>query len=247
MAWADLPFLAQLTASIWFIIVALCFVLAGFFFRRFKTSQVLSRPFFLGLAIFATTYGIARILENVRKYFISTNLNDIVDSWRASTQITGLNWDLRVLYYLIAWTGIAILFANMEKYVFQKKSKFLITVAAIVEGTASIALYVVPGGSLTFLILLGVSSVGFFVPCIALAGLFGVLAKNSPGTMRSSSIGALVGIVILFVGVLADLPEAGYIGGASLPDWITGIAAPIILFMGILIISSSFSKMFAKD
>lgn len=201
----------------------------------------------MGIAIFAFSYSIARLLENVRKYFVSTSLTDIVDSWKAGTQISGLNWDLRIVYYVIAWIGIAILFANVEKYVFQKKSKFLITIAALVEGTTSIALYVVPAGSLEFLILLTMSSIGFFVPCIALAGLFAVLAKNSPGKIRTGSLGALVGIVLIFAGVLADLPEAAYIGGTALPDWITGIAAPVILFGGFLIISISFVKILASS
>jgi len=247
MAWNELPFAAQLTACIWFIIVAFCFVLGGFFFHKYAKSQVLSRPFFLGIAIFAISYAVARMLENIRKYFVSTSLTDIVDSWKAGTQINDLNWDLRVAYYVIAWMGIAILFANVEKYVFQKKSKFLITIAALVEGTASIALYVVQAGSPTFMILMVVASVGFFVPCIALASLFGILAKNSPGKMRLGCLGGLVGIVLIFVGVLADLPEAAYIAGTALPDWITGIAAPVILFGGFLIISASFVKILASS
>ncbi|HME53765.1 MAG TPA: hypothetical protein VKM55_16170 [Candidatus Lokiarchaeia archaeon] len=246
MAWIDLPIAAQLTASIWFVIVIFCFILGGFFFVKYEKSQALSRPFFLGIAVFALSYGVARLVENIRKYFVSTSLTDIVDSWKAGTQISGLNWDLRVAYYVIAWTGIAILFANVEKYVFQKKSKFLITIAALVEAAASIALYVVQAGTLGFVILMAVASIGFFVPCIALASLFGILAKNSPGKMRIGSLGGLVGIVLIFLGVLADLPEAAYIGGTALPDWVTGIAAPLILFVGFLIISESFVKILAS-
>ncbi len=89
MSWTELLLPQQVEGVMWFVVAGFSFILAVLSFRRYKKSQVQSRPFFLGLAVFTSTYGVARLLENIRKYFIALSLTDIADAWRANSQITG--------------------------------------------------------------------------------------------------------------------------------------------------------------
>lgn len=248
MAWSDLAPLTQVEAIFWFAGSGVCLFMFAYFVRKYKRTEFHSRKFFLGLGVFSITFGIARLVETVRKYFVSDSLTDIVDAWLAGGQIEGLNWQLRVLYYVIAWFGISILFYNTEKYVFQKKTKFIITLAAVVEGVISIALYfLVPGSPLFEGLMIG-AALGFFV-----AGLYPIiflinLARKAVGAVRVNTLVVTLGIVLFIMGVLVDLPETSYLAGdlISLIPF-TGLLAPVLLFSGFIIMSVGFMRLYSTD
>ena len=98
----------------------------GFFFvKKIKDKKnPAANTFTTGLAIFGITYGVARVIENIRKYYIAGYvLSDIGEAWMNNTQITGINYDLRIIYYIIAWAGIATFYFVSEKYVFKENTK----------------------------------------------------------------------------------------------------------------------------
>ncbi len=248
MTWADLELPTQVEAILWFIGVGIIIYLSIFFFKRYRKTDFQARTFFFGLGIFALSFGIARLIENIRKYFISTNLTDIVDAWRLGVQISDLNWMLRVIYYTIAWAGIAIFYVNLEKYVFKGKTKYLLMVAAIVEGSVSIGLYFVEPGSIPFFVLLGVATVGLFVCGIFPVVMFLYVGKQAVGSVRTGSILGAIAILFFVLGVLADLPETAYVTGSAmpLPPWLTGFAAPVFLVTGLCLMAVAFQKIYAE-
>ncbi len=247
MTWDNLVFTQQIEAILWFIGVGIIFYLSIYFFRRYKKTEFQSRTFFFGLGTFALAFGIARLIENVRKYFVSESLTDIVDAWRAGTQIADLNWVLRLAYYAIAWVGIAIFYGNLEKYVFKGKTKYLLMVASLVEGSVSIGLYCVSPVSLPFQLFLGAATVGFFVCGVFPVILFFYMAKQGTGTVRTASLLGGLAIALFVTGVLADLPETAFITGSALPlpVWLTGLSAPIFLVTGFCLMAVAFQKMYS--
>ena len=106
-----------LEVILWYTAVAICYFLMFVFYNQYRKREM-ARKFYLGLCIFMVTYGTARLFENIRRYSVGS-YNDILYAWIAGTQITGINWGLRVWgYYALAWTGLTIMFFNMEKYIF---------------------------------------------------------------------------------------------------------------------------------
>lgn len=132
--------LMSIEIILWFIVVAIGYILAIAFLKQYIQRESLQRPFFLGLAVFSLTYSTARLIENFRRYFLGS-YNDIFDAWVNNTQISGLNFSLRVWgYYLIAWIGIAIMYYNIERYIF-KNNKYILTIGSMIEGAVSIYNY----------------------------------------------------------------------------------------------------------
>ncbi|HMF31745.1 MAG TPA: hypothetical protein VKK79_10035, partial [Candidatus Lokiarchaeia archaeon] len=129
---------------------------------------------------------------------------------------------------------------------FQSKTKYLVTITAIIEGTVSICLYNVQAGSLPFLIFMGVATAGFFIICISAVALFANMAVKSVGSIRVNTAVAAIGVLLFVTGVLADLPETGYVV-PLLPDWITGFAAPILIFAGFIIMAVAFARIFSSS
>ena len=115
---------------LWYTAVSICFILMVIFYNQYRKREI-AKPFFLGLTLFMITYGIARLIENIRRYSIGS-YNDIFDAWVAGTQITGINFILRFLYYAIAWTGISIMFLEMEKFIFKGQTKYIIGILSII-------------------------------------------------------------------------------------------------------------------
>ena len=125
--------------TLWYTVIGICFLMMIIFFLQWKKRDSLQKPFFLGLVMFALFYFIARLIENVRRYSIGS-YNDVFDAWIAGSQISGLNFVLRILYYIFSWIGLTVMFYNIEKHIF-KKNKFLLTIVSATEGTVSIINY----------------------------------------------------------------------------------------------------------
>ncbi|MHA1819967.1 MAG: hypothetical protein ACTSU2_12885 [Promethearchaeota archaeon] len=230
---------------IWWMGSFIAIGLGVFFTNRMKKYEVSSK-FILGLAIFSYSYGIARIIENIRKYIISTDARDIFNAWVNGGQITDANYILRILYYAIAWTGIAIFYFVSERYIFKTKTHYLMTLASIVEGIASILNYVDHLTPYT----IWISAVGYFIAAIFPIVLYLNMARVNTGVIRTSCIWVALGLLFFILGVLADLPESLYViyitGGTELPTFITSVLAPIALFLGLVIMAISFKKMFSS-
>jgi len=214
------------------------------FLIQYKRRESLQRPFFLGLSIFMLGYGIARLIENIRRYSIGS-YNDILDAWKTGTQIVGLNFWLRILYYAIAWAMIAMFYYNIEKNIF-KKNKFLLTICALVEGVLSITIYFYFNDIVFWASVFNFFIVGFFIPI-----LFLNLAMKTPsGSIRNGCILISIGMLLFVLGVMIDLPESSYfmyLLGQEVPEDLIRITTPIILIMGLLSFSIGFKTFFPKE
>ncbi|MGV9171346.1 MAG: hypothetical protein ACOC35_02090 [Promethearchaeia archaeon] len=227
--------------ALWFLAAILCFVLMIMFIVQYKRRETLSRPFFLGLAVFMASYGTARLIENIRRYFIGY-YGDVFDAWLQGEQITGINFWLRFLYYFIAWLGIAVMYFNIEKYIF-KKNRYILTIFSILEGTVSIVNYFF-FNDLTYWASVGLFFVaGFFMPL-----LFVNLARKTPsGPVRNGCIMIGIGISIFVIAVMIDLPETAYflyVLEEQNPEELIRLLAPILLICGLSIFSLGFKRFF---
>lgn len=228
---------------LWYVVVTIGYTLGLSFFLQYKQRSELQRPFFLGLMMFALTYSTARLIENIRRYSIGS-YNDILNAWIAGTQITGINFILRVWgYYALAWFGIAVMFFNIEHTIF-KKNRYILTMASIIEGVVSIINYYVIN-IIPFLVSSALFFVVMFMPLMFLN-----LARKSPaGTIRNACIILAIGITLFAIAVMIDLPEFAYFNylmGQEFPEAIIRIVAPIMLICGISILSIGFRKFFPR-
>ena len=229
--------------SLWFIAVIICFLIAFVFFLESMKREIVSKAFFRGLSIFALLYGIARLIENIRRYFIG-NYNDIFEAWIIGSQITGLNFTLRLFYYIIAWIGISIMYYNIERHIFTK-NKYILTLFSIIEALVSIINYLF-FNSITFWL----AVIIYFIPAYFLPLLFLFAAKKTPSKyLRNGCILNGIGIFLLATAVAMDLPEAAYFFyslGINTPELIIRIIAPIFLILGMIIFTLGIKTQFLR-
>ena len=228
---------------LWYTAVSICFILMVIFYNQYRKREI-AKPFFLGLTLFMITYGVARLIENIRRYSIGS-YNDIFDAWVAGTQITGINFILRFLYYAIAWTGISVMFLEMEKFIFKGQTKYIIGILSIVEGVVSIINYFIFNPITYWAAVYVFMPVVFFIPIIFLN-----LARKTPkGPVRRACVLVAFGLVLVILGVMIDLPEFAYfmyLQGQESPEMLVRITAPILLILGATTISIGFYTFFPK-
>jgi hypothetical protein len=227
---------------LWNLVVIITFSVNSFWWHQYRTRSRESKPFFLGLLIFGVTYGVARLIENIRSLNIGS-YNDVYEAWIIGQQITGLNLVLRLMYYVISWSGIAMMFFSLENKLF-RKSRYIVTIAAIMEGVVSVLNYFFFNDLIFYL-----SSVFFFVVMVMPLMFINLARKTPSGSFRKSSITIAIGITLFAFGVLNDLPEFAYF------QYLTGIqaegseifsryAAPISINLGIILLMFGFSSLF---
>ncbi|GAB4311230.1 MAG: hypothetical protein Kow0069_11540 [Promethearchaeota archaeon] len=247
MDWMAHSPLTKFESVTWFVGAGIGLGLFAYFLAKWRRAEFpQAKRFFFGLAAFAVTYSVARLIENFRKYFVSDDLQDIVNAWTAGEQITGLNWDLRIAYYVIAWFGIATFYFHAERHVFAGKTKYVLTLASVVEGTVSVLQYVFAPGSAAFRACSATAAVGFFVAGVFPVLLFVNMARTTTGTVRRNNLVVAVGLALFVTGVLADLPETGFITGQSLPQLITGPLAALLIFSGFVLMAAGFRSMYSS-
>ncbi len=234
----------QFELILWYSAVIICFLLMTVFLIQFLKREGTSKSFFIGLAIFMAVYGIARLIENVRRYSIG-NYNDIFNAWMVGAQIGGINLLLRFLYYFIAWIGIAIFYFNIERFIF-KKTKFLLTILSLVEGALSINIYFFFNLIIYWVAIFNFFIVGYFIPL-----LFLNMARKTPsGAIRNGCILIAIGMFLFVTGVMIDLPETAYflyLLSQEVPEITVRFTAPIILTSGLLLFSLGFRSFFKKE
>jgi hypothetical protein len=216
---------------LWYFSVILCFIIAIVFFSEYRSRKGFSSPFFLGIGIFAITYAIARLIENIRRYSIGT-YNDIVEAWIRGEQITGINFWLRLLYYVIAWFGISTMFFNIERYILTD-NRYIITIFSIMAGLVSIINYLYLN-LITFW-----AAVIFYFICAYFISIFFINAaiKAPSKYVRNGCILVAVGIMTLATGVMIDLPEAVYFAhlyGIGYSEFLVRLIAPILFIIGLI-------------
>ena len=218
----------------WFSTIFFLFLMAIIFFLEFRNRIGFSHYFFRGLFIFALTFGIARLIENIRRYFIGS-YNDIFEAWIRGEQITGLNFWLRFFYYLISWVGMSFVYYNVERHIFTN-NKFLLTILSIVEGVVSIINYVI-FNMVTYWMAVWI----YFIPAFFLSLLFFRAATKAPSKyVKNGCLLTALGIFTIATAVAIDLPETAYfwyIFRVETPELFVRLIAPILLTIGAFLLT----------
>ena len=194
--------------GLWWATSVLFFVLGLFIYKKMKENDA-AKQFMSGLISFAFLFGIARVIENIRKFYIAASRLDILEGWIGlGPLISGPNLVLRITYYVISWTGISLFYYFAEKHVF--KQKYIFTSAAVGEGIVSILMYFgFPWN--VMLILLGLASFGFLFAAVIPVILYLRLGFKNPGLLGRASFIAGIGLALFSTGVMADLPQSSFV------------------------------------
>ena len=179
--------------TIWWLTVAI-FLLLGVYMRKKMQENESARDFLKGISAFMFLFGIARALENIRRYMISESSSDILDGWIGNAPIiSGANMVLRIGYYAVSWTGIAYFFFISEKNVF--KQKYYFTTAAVAEGVFSILMYFGFPDIVMYSLLI-LSSIGFLFAAVIPVSLYLRLGYKNPGSLGRASYLTGIGCII---------------------------------------------------
>ncbi len=195
------------------------------------------RNYLIGISIFFILYGIARVMVFT---FELTFPNDFVWNISASDfeEIFKSNSDI-ALRHDITWrfttgigtAGLAILMFELEDNILERKSKFIITIITIVTVIPSLILGVEGKdeiGFVRFILYVGNFMV-VFIPLI-----YFYLALKTSGPTRKRAIGAMIGILIFFFGIIWNSAIGKSLFEGSMG--IAGIHLSYVLFCSFVVV-----------
>jgi hypothetical protein len=218
----------------WHCAVAACLIMAVMFFLESRKRTGFSKPFFRAVGIFGLFYGIARLFENIRRYFIGS-YNDIAEAWMVGEQIAGLNLTFRLLYVIISFIGIIYLYYNIERYIFTN-NRYIVTIFSVIQAFFSVIVYIY-----FHLIFFYLAVAIFIIPCYFLPILFLDAARKAPSKyIRNGCISTAVGMIVFTTAIIIDLPEGAFF--VYYFNWphsqsIVRLIAPILLILGVIIVT----------
>lgn len=235
-----IDYLWELEIVLWVIVVIVIYQLGYYFLKRYREGPVESKPFNFGMCLFMFAFATARLIENMRGYYIAFEYSlGYYDVVLTNFQITGINLVMRLSYYIIAWFGLAVISYIIEKNILSELGynvRHYFTILAIIAGTLSILLYfnmvwIFPAMIIAVFMYFG-STIGFFF-------FFGL---RSEAKLRNSFLCVAIGFLFCVIGIFASLPESYYVIG----DFIMSIevfahlGAPFVLISGLIIVSKGF-------
>lgn len=233
--------------TLWWINVVLC-ILVSFIFLQNMRKSATGQKFLTGCFIFSLFFGLGRILENIRKFYIASDRMDIA-KWFVDLgpAISTTEIVLRIIYYALSWFSISTFYYITEKHVFQGKTKFIFMFSGIGEGVTAILLYFTD--DLLRIIIQMVAVVLFFVCGVAPVLLYLIMAIKSTGVLRQSAFLAALGFLFFVMAILAELPESNFVvylvTGQFLDAWLIAGLAPLSMTLGLILLVIGYKKMFA--
>lgn len=226
-------------SSLWIIVSIIFGIITLFFVNKYRKMDKEAKPFILGLIFFIGTFMIARTIETYRRYFYSGNYHDIVES---GFRIFGTNLILRLLYYIIAWGGISVFYLVFEKYIMNRKTKYILTVCTILEGTFSCLLYFTHNELWNFMV---VTILFFGVAFIPLILFIYLSIKAVYRSNRIAWILNTIGFIFFVLGVMADLPEAyTFVQNIPISEELIRYFNPIAMSIGAILMGTGFWIMY---
>lgn len=221
---------------LWCAASLILWIVAVFFIYKSTKIDKEARPFIYGIAIFTMSFGIARMIETIRKYSIGSYY-DVIES---GFNITGVNLWLRIAYYIIAWAGITVLYYSFEKYVMNKKTKYILTIFSILEAILASALYFTSRNSWIFLFaVLNFLVIGLFPIALFLYLSYKSLYKST----RIAWIIITIGFIFFALGMMGDLPEAWFFI-YKLDQYIIRYFTPLAQIAGVILMAIGFSTIY---
>jgi hypothetical protein len=118
---------------LWFSASAIFFFLGLYFLQKLIKSGKESRFFFSGLTVFFFGWGIARLLETIRRYYVGSYYDIIEDVISGNFTISGLNLILRLAYVIISWGAVVYFYIVTETIFLNKKSYYIFSISTVVQ------------------------------------------------------------------------------------------------------------------
>jgi len=224
---------------LWLFVSIAFTIISLYFIYKYIRIEKEAKPFFKGLIAFSVLFTIARTIETYRRYYYVGDYYDIVDS---NFTISGLNLILRLLYYIVAWTGISIFYFIFEQQIMDKKTKYLITICSILEGSFSCSLYFTANALWNFIIVAILFFGVAFVPIILFIYL---ITKSIYLSKKCGWIFNTIGFIFFILGVMGDLPES-YEIVKYLPGEFVHYFNPIAQILGVIFLGIGFSLIYKK-
>lgn len=215
---------------LWFFTSGIFLILGTFFLYKLIKSEKAARSFFAGIMIFLYGWGIARIAETIRRYYVGYYY-DIVDN---NFHIFDLDLILRLFYIIFSYTSIACLYYTLENKIFDRRSYFILTISTIFQIIVSTLVYFNISSIFLYLTIILFFVIGLFP--IVLFFYFGMIRfvdKRNPWFLLS------FGLLLFVAGVALDNPEGYDLVKNLLPSLIIHYGTPILVIIGMLIISAA--------
>ena len=185
---------------LWFIVAIITLDLGFFFIHKVIQAEKEAKPVLSGIMIYLFGYGISRLIETIRRYYIGSYY-DIVDN---NFSITGLNLILRLTYVILSWTTIAYFYLRVEGKIFEGKSFYILTFSSIMEGVLNVILYFVafvPFFAMIYDFLLLLIYIFFFIAALFPIFMFSYFAVKRYGEKVVPWTLLAIGIFLFVLGV----------------------------------------------
>lgn len=195
---------AYLVAIITFILMGILFI----FKARDKPKNI--RYYIIGIILFLFLYAASRLAEFIRAVMDHTFFDDVA-------------WWLGAIFGTVALLPLLYV---LEHYILEKKTKYFFTFLTLALFIGALILN--PRGSATSIgkILLYAAS----FPALAVPFMYFSVAIKTTGDTRKRAIGAGLGFLIAFLGIIADTALGNQLFDALLGTFIGGLTTSI-LFM----------------
>ena len=229
---------------LWLIVSVTLAGIAIYFFLLYRKVDEEAKPFILGLSLFLLTFCIARTIETIRRFWYGS-YDEIV---AANFTLTGLDLTLRMLYYVVSWSGISIFYYVLEKHTlkqgFRKNTRYILVISSIAEAVFTISLYFTSAASWIVLFVTIFFLIAAFFPVI----LFLYIIKIAPQrNQKKIWLIICIGFIFFLLGVMGDLPESylvvtQYIGAPYLPPMLIHYGTPILQATGVIFMGFGFAR-----
>ncbi|MHA1144462.1 MAG: hypothetical protein ACTSRW_06980 [Candidatus Helarchaeota archaeon] len=238
-------FVDPITEPILWNIAALIFLfLGGFFFYKLIKSDKEARPFFSGIMVFLIGWGIVRIIDTIRRYYVGSYYDLLLSNYR----LYGLNYILRVVAVGLSWIVIGFFYFMIENSLLEKKSYFTMTYASAMEGTMIVLLLTIaPGVSAQYVLqlILIIVIIFFFIAGFFPAVLFATFAIKKHADRRLPWLLLSLGAALFVFGVAGDNPESMSIT-IYLSEIFIHYGTPLLAITGSVLMSMGVLQLYSK-
>jgi len=226
---------------LWLIAALLFFQLGLYFFTKYLKSEKEARAFFSGAAVFMFSYAIIRTIEVIRRYFVVGYYYDIEDFWYHGGSITDTSLYLRLAFLIISWIGIAYFYYRIESTILEKKTYYILTIAALLKLVINPMLYFPSIFNFnTFMIINSILFVicGFFpVVLFAYYALRNYVNKRGPWALLA------VGLLCYIVGEIGSNPEA-YLITSNMNQIVVHYGSPLLVILGGILLTLALRRLY---
>ena len=206
----NLHIIAYSVVIVSFLLIAILFA----FKMKGKPKNI--KNYILGIVIFLTFYAVSRVMELTRM-LISLILGTIDPDLGIALYLAGA---------IFGTVAVAIVLFVLEKYILEKKTKYILTILTI--SLLILSLIFNPRGSAT-----GIGKIFLYIssaPALSIPIIYFYIGFKTSGDTRKRSITAGIGFLIAFFGIIVDTALGSLVFTIIMGDFM-GTLMPYTLFM----------------